>query len=281
MSERRAVEVHGRPAAPLRPFVTSYVGFRLDGFPAGVHLGLPHRGLTAVISLSAPLAVAEVPEGRATVDGGRFGSLCTGLRTRSVAIHHDGRQHGIRLSLTPLGARAIYGLPAAELAGTLVPLVDLLGPLGPELLDRLWAATTWRERFAVLDELLTRAVGRHVGDGALAVRPEVAELWRRLVAARGQVRVGAVAAELGWSRRHLGERFRAEVGVTPKAFARIVRFEHAHRLASRQDPPSWAEVSAQAGYADQAHMVRDWRAFTGRTPEAWRRGEMLPEGEGH
>ena len=281
VSERRAVEVHGRPAAPLRPFVTSYVGFRLDGFPAGVHLGLPHRGLTAVISLSAPLAVTEVAGGEPAVAGAeRFGSLGTGLQTRSVAIHHDGRQHGIQLSLTPLGARAIYGLPAAELTDTLVPLVDLLGPLGPELLDRLWAATTWRERFAVLDELLTRAVGRHVGDGALAVRPEVAELWRRLVAARGQVQVGAVAAELGWSRRHLGERFRAEVGVTPKAFARILRFEHAHRLVRRPDPPSWAEVSAQAGYADQAHMVRDWRAFTGRTTEAWRREEKLPKG-GH
>ena len=120
-----------------------------------------------------------------------------------------------------------------------------------------------------------------MGDGDLGVRPEVAELWRRLVAARGQVQVGSVAAELGWSRRHLGERFRAEVGVTPKAFARILRFEHAHRLVRRPDPPSWAEVSARAGYADQAHMVRDWRAFTGRTPEAWRRGEMLPEGEGH
>src|SRR5690606_41728429 len=130
----------------------------------------------------------------------------------SVAVHHDGRRHGLQLSLTPLGARAIYGLPAAELTDTLVPLVDLLGPLGPELLDRLWAATAWRERFAVLDELLARAVGRHVGDGAPAVRPEVAEVWRRLVAARRRVPVGAGAAALGWSRRPLGARCRAAVG---------------------------------------------------------------------
>jgi AraC-like DNA-binding protein len=206
-----------------------------------------------------------------------------GLRTRSVAIHHDGHQHGVKLSLTPRGARAVFGMPAAALADTLVPLDELLGPLGIELLDRVRAAGTWGARFGVLDELLARVVERGPGRGeaAFGVRPEVAEMWRRLVAARGQVRVGAVAAELGWSRRHLGERFRAEVGLTPKAVARVLRFEHAHRLATVPDPPSWAEVSASAGYADQAHLVRDWRAFTGRTPTAWRGGEVLPGVAGH
>ena len=281
VTEPTAIEVHGRPAPPLRPYVSSYVGFRLAGFPAGVHLGTPDRSLTAVISLADPLTVAA-PPGTAT-NGGRFAAVSAGLRTRSVAIHHDGHQHGVKLSLTPLGARAVFGMPAAELADTLVSLDELLGPLGPELLDRVRAAGTWGARFGVLDELLARVVGRGAGRGEAAfdLRPEVAEMWRRLVAARGRVRVGAVAAELGWSRRHLGERFRAEVGLSPKAVARVLRFEHAHQLADVDDPPSWAEVSASAGYADQAHLVRDWRAFTGRTPTAWRGGEVLHRVAGH
>ena len=281
VTEPTATEVRAPPAPPLRPYVSSYVGFRLSGFPAGVHLGTPHRALTAVISLADPLKVAAFPG--ASTTGGRFASVSTGLRTRSVAIHHDGHQHGVKLALTPLGARAVYGVPAAALADTLVSLEDLLGPLGSELLDRVRAASTWEARFGVLDDLLIRAVGRGTGGGeaALDIRPEVTEMWRRLVAARGQVRVGAVAAELGWSRRHLAERFRNEVGLTPKAIARMLRFEHAHRLATVDDPPSWAEVSTRAGYADQAHLVRDWRAFTDRTPTAWRRGEVLPGGTGH
>src|SRR5690606_38297518 len=120
------------------------------------------------------------------------------------------------------------GVPAAELADTLVPLEDVLGPLGSELLDRMHAAATWDARFAALDEVLGRAMERAPRSHALAVRPEVAETWRRLVAARGLVRVGAVASELGWSRRHLAERFRIEMGLTPKAVARILRFEHAY-----------------------------------------------------
>ncbi|WP_052848175.1 helix-turn-helix domain-containing protein [Streptomyces avicenniae] len=263
-----------RPAPALRRYVGSYAGFDLRGFPAGVHCGPPGRVLTAVISLSDPLEVA------AGVDDGspvtRFGSVAGGLMCRSVAIHHDGRQRGVQVALTPLGARAVYGMPAAALAHRLVPLDELLGALGVELVDRLRAVTTWAGRFAVLDEVLLRAVGRDAGGAPLPrVRPEVAEAWRRLVAARGRVQVGAVAAELGWSRRYLTERFRGEVGLSPKTFARVLRFEHAHQLATAHAPLPWTDVAAVSGYADQAHLVRDWREFTGRSPTVWRRGEVL------
>ncbi|MER6634627.1 helix-turn-helix domain-containing protein [Streptomyces microflavus] len=273
MQDLAATRIDARPAPALRRYVRSYVGFDLRGFPAGVHCGPPGRALTAVISLSGPLGVgAGVDDGSPIT---RFDSVAGGLMRRSVAIHHDGRQHGVQVSLTPLGARAVYGVPAGELAHRLVPLDELLGALGVELVDRLRAATTWAARFAVLDELLLRAVGRGDGDRLYPVRPEVAQAWRRLVVARGRVQVGAVATELGWSRRYLTERFRGEVGLSPKTFARVLRFEHAHDLATAHDPLPWADVATVAGYADQAHLVRDWREFTGRSPTVWRRGEVL------
>ncbi|MGW6539124.1 helix-turn-helix domain-containing protein [Streptomyces sp. NPDC055051] len=269
-----------RPAPALREYVDAYVGFDLRGLPAGVHRGPPSRALTAVISLSDPLEVAADADDGAPVT--RYGSVAGGLMCRSVAIHHDGRQYGLQVSLTPLGARAVYGMPAAELAHRLVPLDGLLGAHAAELADRVRSAPTWAARFAALDESLLRAVGRAAGGargddvrGVRGVRPEVAEAWRRLVAARGRVQVGAVAAELGWSRRHLTERFRGEVGLSPKTFARVLRFEHAHELAAVGDPLPWGDVAARTGYADQAHLVREWREFTGRTPTAWRRGEVL------
>ncbi|MGW7055584.1 helix-turn-helix domain-containing protein [Streptomyces sp. NPDC054887] len=272
MEDHTATRIAARPAPALRQYVSSYVGFDLRGFPAGVHCGPPGRALTAVISLSDPLEVGAGIDDGAPVT--RFGSVAGGLMCRSVAIHHDGRQHGVRVSLTPLGARAVYGMPAAALTHQLVPLDELLGALGVQLVDRVRVAATWTARFAVLDELLLQAVGR--GGGRVPpVRPEVAEAWRRLVAARGRVHVGAVAAELGWSRRYLTERFRGEVGLSPKTFARVLRFEYAHRLATAQDPLPWADVATVSGYADQAHLVRDWRQFTGRPPTAWRRGEVL------
>lgn len=268
-----ATRIDARPAPALRRYVRSYVGFDLRGFPAGVHCGPPGRVLTAVISLSGPLGIGTGVDDGSPVT--RFDGVASGLMSRSVAIHHDGRQHGVQVSLTPLGARAVYGVPAAALAHRLVPLDELLGALGVELVDRLRAATTWVARFAVLDELLLRVVGRGDGDRLSRVCPEVAEAWRRLVTVQGRVQVGAVATELGWSRRYLTERFRDEVGLSPKTFARVLRFEYAHELATAHDPLPWAAVATVSGYADQAHLVRDWREFTGRSPTAWRRGEVL------
>ncbi|MFJ2899385.1 helix-turn-helix domain-containing protein [Streptomyces sp. NPDC087218] len=274
MEDHTATRIDARPAPALRRYVGSYVGFDLRGFPAGVHCGPPGRMLTAVISLSGPLEVAADVDDGSPVTG--FAGVAGGLMRRAVAIHHDGRQEGVRVSLTPLGARAVYGMPPADLAHRLVPLDELLGALGVELIDRLRSATTWVARFAVLDELLLRAVGRgSVGDRVSRVPPEVAEAWRRLLASRGRVQVGTVAAELGWSRRYLTERFRGEVGLSPKTFARVLRFEHAHELATAHEPLSWSDVAAVSGYADQAHLARDWREFTGRPPTVWRRGEVL------
>ncbi|WP_405505991.1 helix-turn-helix domain-containing protein [Streptomyces cyaneofuscatus] len=273
MRDPTATRIDARPAPALRRYVRSYVGFDLRGFPAGVHCGPPGRVLTAVISLSGPLGIGTGVDDGSPVT--RFDGVASGLMSRSVAIHHDGRQHGVQVSLTPLGARAVYGVPAAALAHRLVPLDELLGALGVELVDRLRAATTWVARFAVLDELLLRVVGRGDGDRLSRVCPEVAEAWRRLVTVQGRVQVGAVATELGWSRRYLTERFRDEVGLSPKTFARVLRFEYAHELATAHDPLPWAAVATVSGYADQAHLVRDWREFTGRSPTAWRRGEVL------
>nr|WP_203687168.1 helix-turn-helix domain-containing protein [Streptomyces sp. SID14515] len=274
VQDHTATSLDARPAPALRRYVSSYVGFDLRGFPAGVHCGPPGRVLTAVISLSDPLQVATGVDDGSPVN--RYDSVAGGLMCRSVAIHHDGRQQGVQVSLTPLGARALYGMPAAALAHRLVPLDELLGALGVELVDRLRAAPTWAARFAALDALLLRALGRGADGGRLPrVRPEVAEAWRLLVAARGRARIGAVAAELGWSRRYLTERFRGEVGLSPKTFARVLRFEHAHELATAHDPLPWADVATVSGYADQAHLVRDWGEFTGRSPTAWRRGEVL------
>ncbi|WP_345679290.1 AraC family transcriptional regulator [Yinghuangia aomiensis] len=271
MEEQTAIR---NPAPALRPYVGPYVGFDFRGFPAGVHCGPPSRALTMVISLSEPLEVASGVDDGSPVT--RFGGVAGGLMCRSVAIHHDGRRRGVQVSLTPLGARAVYAVPAAALAHQLVPLDELLGALAAESADRLRAATTWPARFTVLDELLLRAVaGSADRDPAHRMRAEVTGAWRRLVAARGRVRIDTVAAELGWSRRHLTDRFRGELGLSPKTFARVLRFEHAHDLATVRDPLPWADLASLCGYADQAHLAREWREFTGRSPTAWRRGEVL------
>ena len=91
-------------------------------------------------------------------------------------------------------------------------------------------------------------------------------MWLRMVTSHGGARVEGLAAETGWSRKRLWSRFRAQIGLTPKRAAQLVRFDHAaHRLAAGH---SAARVAAEIGYADQSHLHRDVKAFAGVTPRA-------------
>ncbi|MEE2059682.1 AraC family transcriptional regulator [Rhodococcus artemisiae] len=275
MSVGSAIRVTAQPSPALRGYVVSYDGFEQHGFPPGIHRGAPGRYLTLVVSLSEPIQV--VPVEGCTVRDGRFDALVGGLTSKAVAIGHDGRQHGVKVSLTPMGARAVYGMPAAALANDVVDLGRILGGLGRELTERSREARSWRERFAAVDDVLLAAVrGHDTSPAARApIRPEVREAWRRLSSSRGAVQIGSLAAELGWSRRHLTRQFHSEIGLTPKEAARVLRFEHAYVLATAGTPPAWSTIASATGFADQAHLVRDWRDFTGLTPTAWRGSELL------
>ncbi|MCW2642309.1 MAG: AraC family transcriptional regulator [Dactylosporangium sp.] len=250
----------GKPAEVLRPFVRRYLGYRYAGFPPGTHLGLPSPYLTIVVSLGAPTQVAidadETPIGHATLVGG--------LHSSPVLLPHDGDQFGVQLDLTPAGARALLGLPAAGIAATVVGLDQMLRPAAAELPERMAAAPDWPRRFAVLDEVLSRRTDRL--DPAATV---LEYLWHRIVSSGGSLRVGDLAAEVGWSRRHLGARFAAEFGLSPKAAARIVRFDRTRRLLRAHDRPTLAEVATVCGYHDQPHLAREWRQFAGVAPSVW------------
>ena len=105
-------------------------------------------------------------------------------------------------------------------------------------------------------------------DGRPDAAPEVVWAWSRLCATDGRASVAELTGGTGWSHRHLVARFRDQVGLAPKAAARVLRFERSLRLMRRAEL-SLAEVAADAGYYDQAHLNRDFRAFAGAPPTAF------------
>ena len=127
-------------------------------------------------------------------------------------------------------------------------------------------ALTWPERFRLLDVGLGRLV-----DPARRPPAEVCHAWQLLRASQGTARVADVAQAVGWSERHLAARFRTEIGLTPKAAARVIRFDRARRMLPRVPG---AVVAATCGYADQSHLVRDFVDFTGLAPRAWLAAEV-------
>jgi AraC-like DNA-binding protein len=273
------VDEHVRqvPAERVRPFVSSYSGYRQAGAGPGRHRGLPSPALTFIITLDDPLVMAAHPDPRQPA--GSFDTLLGGLHTTPALITHDGRQSGIQLALTPLGARALLGMPAGELANRDEDATAVLGSFAAELRERVLAAGTWAERFAAIDELVgRRALVTESAAACGRVRSEVGYAWRRLRAAHGVVSVAELAAETGCSARHLNSLFRAETGLAPKAAARVIRFDHVRRRIARvavrrvppgQAPATLADLAAECGYYDQAHLAREFRDLAGCPPTQW------------
>ncbi len=250
--------MQARPGAGLAEFVAHYSGYRQRGAPPMRHLGLPSPHLTMILTMDDPLVMAAHPDPRQRP--GRYDSLIGGLHLAPAVITHDGRQSGVQVALRPLGCRALLGLPSAELAGLDVDAAAVLGEATvAEARERLIDAPDWPSRFAVIDAALTKRMRT-----AKSIRPEVAYAWGRVL--RGEP-VAAVAAEVGWSGRHLTDRFRAEVGLRPKEAARVARFDRARR-ALRPDARI-GDVAAAHGFADQSHLVREFRALAGCTPSEW------------
>ncbi len=252
------------PAA-LRPYVAALVAYDVIAEP-GVHRGLPGTRLTLVLPIGEPLDV-----GWAGAPGSRRAgwSSVAGLHAAPAHIHHGTRQRGFFLELTVAGSRALLGLPAQALAGVLTDL-DELAPDLARLPEVLHGTESWSERTAAVHRALVSALARH---GDTGPRAEVGRALARLTAGAG---VAAVADEVGYTRRHLGTLVRAETGLSPKAFQRIARFERSrdHVLAAAVTGASLAEVAARAGYADQAHLSREWRALAGCPPSQWVREEL-------
>jgi AraC-like DNA-binding protein len=99
--------------------------------------------------------------------------------------------------------------------------------------------------------------------------PEVDRAWKRLVATGGAVPIAQLPGEVGWSHKHLIAKFRQQVGLQPKTAARLIRFNGVWRHLDGRRPLDWARVAREAGYADQAHLIREFHQFTGTTPTAY------------
>jgi len=259
--------VRAAPAAPLRGLLSWYSGYRQEGVAPARHRGLPSPYLTVIITLDDPLTVARHPD---PADApGDYLTLAGGLHTTPALITHSGRQSGIQLALSPLGARALLGRPAGELAGIDVDGSEVLGDLARELHERLREAESWAARFTLLDQILLAHADPHQ-----QVAPDIAEAWRLLTRSGGTIQARELARRVGWSPRYLQRRLLAETGLTPKAAARVTRFDRARRTLQRQaatpaDGLTLAEVAAGCGYYDQAHLAREFRELAGCPPSAW------------
>jgi AraC-like DNA-binding protein len=254
---------------PLHGRVAWYSGYRQAGIAPAIHRGLPSPYMTLIFTLDDPLHIAEHADPSQAADS--YDALLGGLHASRALITHTGRQSGIQAAVSPLASRALFGVPAGELAWIDVHADDALGRETERIRERMREAATWPERFAAVDAALRRllATPNLPAATAPAVPDEVARAWQLLLKSHGMIPISALADEVGWSTRHLATRFRTEIGLTPKAAARVIRFDRTRRLITSDSGGTLAELAVRCGYFDQAHLDREFRLLAGCSPTKW------------
>jgi AraC-like DNA-binding protein len=188
-----------------------------------------------------------------------MGALSGPLRVRPL-----GRTRTVGLRFRPGGLASFLRVPLHELTDRAVPIADVFGAAGAELAERAANARGGDD--------LVHAAGRFLR-ARLAPRQGGRTLAGALVRSRGRSSVDALATHAGVSARHLERVFRDQVGLSPKRLARVVRLQEVLRRVAAA-PERWVDVALDCGYADQAHLSRDFRALTGESPARFSSGAL-------
>ncbi len=254
----RATRVPGSSAGRM---VTRYAGYTEHGL-AFRRREIAGSGVGLVLAFGDPL-ISE--------DGQCLGAFAFGNQTKPSVSTVLAHQAGVQIDLTALGARSVLHVEPLAMTDSVVPLDVALGALGNQLLDQLASASSWSDRFDLLDATFGALP-------AVELAPEVDWVLGRLAASGGQGRLEPLVRETGWSPRHFTRRFLDQVGLAPKNYARLVRFERAVELMKECRGMSLADVAASTGFFDQAHLSRDFRSFAGCAPGAFL-AELDPDPE--
>ena len=186
-------------------------------------------------------------------------NFLVGQMTGPITISPSGPVHLIGIRFHPGGTLPFFRMPLHELTDQVVDLGALSSALERDLIRVSSESTSLSQKIRAIENFLTACVISRKHDSWLT------QLAARIVDNRGLVSVDELAMDAGISSRQLERRFLREVGIGPKLFGRIIRFQQVFH-AVEQSNNAWAEIAIECGYYDQAHLIRDFNQFAQQTP---------------
>jgi AraC-like DNA-binding protein len=198
-------------------------------------------------------------------------SVFSGARTEGFVIDTLQQERTFGIAFLPGGSFPFFRQPASETENRSIELAALWGFAAGEIRERLLAARRVQDMFGVVEHQLLRRASRPI-----ALHPAVRFAREQFCSVPNAATVTRVAEQTGFSQRRFIELFREQVGLAPKAFCRVRRFQHVLRSVYGAQEAKWTQLALDCGYYDQAHFNHDFRAFSGITP-----GEYLKRATMH
>jgi AraC-like DNA-binding protein len=245
------------PRMPLRDYVESFWYLEDWNLPHDRERILPTGTMELVIDLSFAHRSMSTP-------------LLCGIYSQPSTIEIARQTTIIGVHFKPGGALPFLRSSACELHNRRFALNEFWGTEAEVLRERLLALSAINARFALLEQILLARL-----DWSSRLHPAVAFALREFQRTDRQPAVAEVMERTGYSNRHFIHLFREQVGLTPKLFCRVQRFQQILHYLNTTRSIAWADIAPALGYFDQAHFINEFRAFSGTSPTAWlvQRGE--------
>ena len=251
----------GTPSEHLKSWACSYGGYHEDVGRPVCRLEVPRDRVIVILGFGDRLRINPVGS-TASI---RSQAFVVGLGEKPLIVEHEGVQHCIEIELLPWVANKLFRGASAELAQGIVDLKDLWATDVGLLVEQLDEISSWQQRFALVEQFLSEKLAR----SNQSIRSEVQWAWEQLENYGGCIPIRHLARELGWSDRHFATCFREQIGITPKAAARRIRFTYAHQLLTNSENYALSEIAARCGYSDQSHFTREFHGFAGCSPTVY------------
>lgn len=241
------------PSEQLRPFVNTFWILEHDGKDAAPQRVVPDGQSELILNWGQPFEACQLGQWQ-----GQPRCFLAGQIDGPLLLRPDGPAKMLGIGFHPHGARGVLPQPMHELSGRFTPVEDLSRSLSGNLNRALESA----DPIAAVEAALLSALKNSRVTDLL-----VAEAVRRIILDKGASDLAALARELGLSVRQLERRFLAAVGLAPKLFCRIQRFNNVFQVLG-QPFRNWVETAIACGYYDQAHLIRDCKDLSGSTPQS-------------
>ena len=256
------IAAHYIPRAPLSDFIS--VIWYWDGYlqPHTRERILPDGSMTIAFNLGTQ----RVPQYE-TADGASCSAsaqVICGARTRFMVADTANMVTTLGIQFKPGGAFPFLPAPASELDDLCVSLEDVFGPAVRTLREQLLESPTPHEKFAVAERWLFSRIAR-----PLERHPAVQYATEQFLHGSLAQPLSRVLDRIGYSQRHFNQLFADEVGLTPKRFLRVRRFQRVITSIANSREVEWADLALRLGYYDQSHFTHDFRGFCGLTPAAY------------
>ena len=267
-----------KPVGALARYVSSiwYVRGGMQGHQ--LERVLPNGAIQLIVNLAhewiadlRPLAGA-LQRGEALPGVGEplAASVLVGMQTRYVLIDSAELDEVMGVAFEPVGLRRFVRERADVFRDRDTALADVFGGLAGRLRERLLEAGDWTAKMDCMESFLCSRLELGSGTHAEMAQEGMARFALERIRRRPSVvSVAALTREVGYSARRFTEVFSREVGLTPKVYARVCRFQQAVQQLHRGAEVPWAELAMACGYYDQSHFANEFHAFSGVSPTGY------------